>query len=312
MQEPKRLIVSENDELMLALTGARRQLPSDRRLAAIARRLAQAGVAFPADSGALVTPHTPTLPAAAPAASNARKLVLGLTIVGLAALAALIGVRHMTSAPPAASRMAASVEPASAEVMDSPALAPSARALKTPALVAGGVDNPPAPPLAPPNLGASKAAESTARALPSPASATRKTPSIPGVTRAEPGYTRKAKSVSPRATRSASAVSSSARPAGPTTYETPREAATPLSEVELLKQTRDSLISDPLQAYALTERCRALYPQGAFEQEREFMALTALARIGREREARALAASFRQRYPRSAYLPQLDRMFGVE
>jgi hypothetical protein len=84
------------------------------------------------------------------------------------------------------------------------------------------------------------------------------------------------------------------------------------SEIELLKQARSALSADPLRAVALTERCAREFPRGTFAQERDFIAISALTRLGRSREASARAAAFRASYPRSAYLPQLRRMLGEE
>ena len=83
-----------------------------------------------------------------------------------------------------------------------------------------------------------------------------------------------------------------------------------VTEVELLKQARSALSGDPLQAFALSERCRAQYPNGAFAQEREYIAISALVRLGRTDEARSRASLFRMHYPSSAYLPRLARMLG--
>jgi hypothetical protein len=77
-----------------------------------------------------------------------------------------------------------------------------------------------------------------------------------------------------------------------------------------LKQARNSISSDPDRALLLTRRHRAEFPFGAFAQERDFIAVSALSRLGRSAEARTLAESFRRRYPRSAYLPQLARVLG--
>jgi hypothetical protein len=84
------------------------------------------------------------------------------------------------------------------------------------------------------------------------------------------------------------------------------------SEIELLKQARSALAPDPLQAFALTERCRAQYPNGTFAQEREYIAITALARLGRTSDAQGRASLFRRRYPSSAYLPRLARLLGED
>jgi outer membrane protein assembly factor BamD (BamD/ComL family) len=85
-------------------------------------------------------------------------------------------------------------------------------------------------------------------------------------------------------------------------------AATPESEIELLKRARNTLPADPVRALALTERCAEEYPRGAFAQERDFIAISALFRVGRRHEALSRAERFRSSYPRSVYLPQLERM----
>jgi hypothetical protein len=82
------------------------------------------------------------------------------------------------------------------------------------------------------------------------------------------------------------------------------------SEVELLKEARSALGVDPARAFALTERCRARYPSGSFAQEREFIAVSALYRMGRSEEARSRLSLFKMHYPSSAYLPALNRLLG--
>ncbi|MGC4095363.1 MAG: MopE-related protein [Polyangiaceae bacterium] len=59
MNEPKRLIVSEDNELGVALAAARRQLPDASRLEQLAQRLAEQGVAFPAGMTGPVAPAQP-------------------------------------------------------------------------------------------------------------------------------------------------------------------------------------------------------------------------------------------------------------
>ena len=85
-----------------------------------------------------------------------------------------------------------------------------------------------------------------------------------------------------------------------------------VSEVELLKEARSALAADPVQAFTLTERCRAQYPNGGFAQEREFIAISALLRLGRADDARSRVSLFKMHYPNSAYLPRLTRMLGDE
>jgi len=112
--------------------------------------------------------------------------------------------------------------------------------------------------------------------------------------------------------RPTSGRSAPVRPVPASDFAEPQLQESSESELELLKQARSAVSSDPLRAYALTERSRARYPNAVLAQERDFIAVSALFRIGREQQARAQATSFRSRYPRSAYLPQIARMLGEE
>jgi hypothetical protein len=78
----------------------------------------------------------------------------------------------------------------------------------------------------------------------------------------------------------------------------------------LLKEAREAVASDPEHALLLTRRYGAEYPNGTYAQERDFIAISALVRLGRIEQAKARATAFRERYPRSAYLPQLERLLG--
>ena len=77
-----------------------------------------------------------------------------------------------------------------------------------------------------------------------------------------------------------------------------------------MKEARRVLSSDPERALLLTRRYGAEYPRGTYAQERDFIAISALSRLGRRAEAQARGDAFRARYPRSAYLPQLERLLG--
>jgi type IV secretory pathway VirB10-like protein len=89
---------------------------------------------------------------------------------------------------------------------------------------------------------------------------------------------------------------------------TPTATKTDVSEVQLLKDARDALGSNPARALALVERARSRFPKSTFGQEREFITISALYRLGRRAEAQSREQSFRGRYPKSAYIPQLDRL----
>lgn len=86
------------------------------------------------------------------------------------------------------------------------------------------------------------------------------------------------------------------------------EATAPVREIELLKRARTALSSEPSLSLQLVEQARQSFPRSAFGQEREFIAISALYGLGRRAEAGARERAFRERHPRSAYLPQLDRL----
>jgi hypothetical protein len=80
------------------------------------------------------------------------------------------------------------------------------------------------------------------------------------------------------------------------------------TETDLLRDARLVLDRSPAEALALTERHRREYPNGAFSQEREVIAITALARLGRTSDARGRAERFRTLYPSSPYNARIDAL----
>jgi hypothetical protein len=86
--------------------------------------------------------------------------------------------------------------------------------------------------------------------------------------------------------------------------------ATPEAETALLGRAHQALASDPARALALTAEHRREYPSGLLQQESDLIAIEALEALGRHEEARTSAARFRARYPSSAHLRRLDRLFG--
>ncbi|HTQ03802.1 MAG TPA: hypothetical protein VMI54_08085 [Polyangiaceae bacterium] len=84
----------------------------------------------------------------------------------------------------------------------------------------------------------------------------------------------------------------------------PRAAET---EAELLERARDALSANPARALALTEQDRTRFPAGVLAQERDVIAIQALARLGRKDEAARRAADFARLYPNSAYRKKLDQ-----
>lgn len=86
--------------------------------------------------------------------------------------------------------------------------------------------------------------------------------------------------------------------------------ATGLTEVALLGRAQHELVSDPGSALSATEEHARRYPSGALLQEREFIAIQALVRLGRRSEAATRAAQFRSRFPESAHLRRIDILLG--
>jgi hypothetical protein len=159
-----------------------------------------------------------------------------------------------------------------------PAPVPSARTEETPPLAL------PEPAVAAPEV--SKPSERATAANPRPAESP-----APAPERAAP----KAPSKTPGATSDTSSALSRA------------PAAAPPSETSLLRDARLALNGDPAGALALTEQHRREYPNGGLAQEREVIAITALARLGRTSEARSRAERFRSSYPTSPYIDRVDR-----
>lgn len=90
----------------------------------------------------------------------------------------------------------------------------------------------------------------------------------------------------------------------------PRPAPTfevdPAAELALIRRSQDALRTDPAGALALTAEHERRFGLGTLGQEREVVAIDALHRLGRDDAARARAASFRERWPRSAHLRRID------
>jgi hypothetical protein len=80
------------------------------------------------------------------------------------------------------------------------------------------------------------------------------------------------------------------------------------SDVELLARARALLATSPAESLSLTEEHRSSYPRSPFVQEREFIAITALTKLGRQQEAQTRAERFRRAYPTSAHLRQLEKI----
>jgi hypothetical protein len=80
------------------------------------------------------------------------------------------------------------------------------------------------------------------------------------------------------------------------------------SEVALLRDARLALGGNPAEALALAEQHRVQFARGAMVQERELIAISALARLGRHAAVLARAAQFERDFPNSPYRKQVTAL----
>ncbi|WP_438028679.1 hypothetical protein [Sorangium sp. So ce233] len=98
------------------------------------------------------------------------------------------------------------------------------------------------------------------------------------------------------------------RPAAPA----PAEAAAIdsdelLRESNLIDRARAAAAQDPDAALAAVSEHQREFPAGRLAEEREYVAIRALMRLGRVDEARARAGSFLARYPSTSYADRVNR-----
>lgn len=109
-------------------------------------------------------------------------------------------------------------------------------------------------------------------------------------------------------------AAAAARPTAPSPPESAvahpaRSATAPVAaepEDALVDRAQRALAADPAAALRLAGEHARLYPAGELAQEREVVAVTALARLGRGEEAHARAAAFKRRWPTSAHVRKVD------
>ncbi|WP_437970184.1 hypothetical protein WMF04_13155 [Sorangium sp. So ce260] len=82
-------------------------------------------------------------------------------------------------------------------------------------------------------------------------------------------------------------------------------------ESNLVDQSRAALAQDPGAALAALDRHQTDFPKGRLAEEREFIAIRALMRLGRADEARARAAAFFARYPSSSFTEPVRRIVSA-
>lgn len=94
---------------------------------------------------------------------------------------------------------------------------------------------------------------------------------------------------------------------------TPRAPSPPFpapSEGELLGRAERSLATSPSMALALADEHARRFPRGSLVQEREVIAVEALARLGRAAGARARGQAMLRAYPSSIYRTKLEQVIG--
>jgi hypothetical protein len=64
------------------------------------------------------------------------------------------------------------------------------------------------------------------------------------------------------------------------------------------------------QMLALVEQHAARFPDSSLAQEREVLAVQALARLGRSADAKTRGASFRERWPTSTHLLRIEALIA--
>ena len=93
--------------------------------------------------------------------------------------------------------------------------------------------------------------------------------------------------------------------------ETPGSTSSPdETELELLSRARREVTSNPSAALALAERHRTEFPSGRLGEEREVIAIEALARAGQLESARSRYVQFARRYGSSVHRKRLEALLG--
>jgi hypothetical protein len=108
----------------------------------------------------------------------------------------------------------------------------------------------------------------------------------------------------PTRDRAAPLPGSASSPAGASSGE----GAPDGDEADYLRRARAQLTSSPAQALAMAEAFPEKYPSAKLGQEREIIAIEALAGLGRTPEARARAKVFLTLFPESAHRRRLEAL----
>jgi len=112
----------------------------------------------------------------------------------------------------------------------------------------------------------------------------------------------------PNARRGATVASPALAPSSAAPFRSPSQepAAIAVSELELMRRAEESFPAHPERTLALAAEHARAYPEGQFVQEREVLAVEALARLGRRDEATRRALAVVERFPRTPYAARLE------
>ncbi|MDF2697864.1 MAG: hypothetical protein K0S65_6247 [Labilithrix sp.] len=114
------------------------------------------------------------------------------------------------------------------------------------------------------------------------------------------------RAIAPRPT--SSSPSPVTAPAGEAREARPAPAAE--NEFALVRRAQDALPSDPSHTLSLVDEHVRAFPAGELVQEREVLAVEALARLHRMEEAKRRAKALLGLYPRTPYVARLERALG--
>jgi len=138
---------------------------------------------------------------------------------------------------------------------------------------------------------------------PSSAASSAKDESTPIVNRAPRAEPPRAPAAPPQEVSPRIELAPAPDPAGYPQTTPPVETET---EVSLLSRAQETLARDPARTLDLVRDHERRFDTGLLVQEREVIAIEALVRLGRKKEAETRAAGFHARFPRSAHGRRLD------
>jgi hypothetical protein len=106
--------------------------------------------------------------------------------------------------------------------------------------------------------------------------------------------------------RSAQREEDDSRPPRPQVPAAPEISESPNDEITIIRAARRALATEPERALSFVEQHRREFENGILAEEREVLAVEALAALGRRAEAERRASQFRARWSASPYRTRID------